>query len=154
MEAAPEARPRLVVILLARHAQAGRRGTAGPDDSRRPLDERGRQQAAALAAMLSGRPLTRIATSPYRRCVETIEPLARAVGLEIELHDELAEGAPLSDVLALIADHDDEQSDMVLCTHGDVIEEMIGRSRPAEKGSVWVLDPERDLEPRRYMLPE
>jgi phosphohistidine phosphatase SixA len=141
------------VILLVRHARAGERGSAGPDDSLRPLDETGRQQAEALAAMLSDQPLTRIVTSPYRRCIQTVEPLARAAGLEIEQRDELAEGSPVSDVLALIAGHD-EQDDLLLCTHGDVIEEMVGRGRPAEKGSVWVLDPEHDLEPRRYILPE
>jgi hypothetical protein len=43
---------------------------------------------------------------------------------------------------------------MVLCTHGDVIAEMVGHDRPAEKGSVRVLDPEHDLEPGRYVLPE
>jgi 8-oxo-dGTP diphosphatase len=153
METAPEARARLVVILLVRHARAGQRGSAGADDSRRPLDETGRQQAVALAEMLSDRPLTRIVTSPYRRCIQTVEPLAESAGLAIEQRPELAEGSPLSDVLALIAGHDHE-GDMVLCTHGDVIEEMVGRGRPAEKGSVWVLDPEHDLEPRRYMLPE
>ena len=141
------------MILLVRHARAGERGSAGADDSRRPLDETGRQQAEALAAMLSHRPLTRIATSPYRRCIQTVEPLARAAGLEIEQRDELAEGSHVSDVLALIACHD-QQGDMVLCTHGDVIEEMVGRGRPAEKGSVWVLDPEHDLEPRRYVVPD
>ena len=43
---------------------------------------------------------------------------------------------------------------MVLCTHGDVIAAMVGQERPAEKGSVWVLDLEHDLEPGRYVLPE
>ena len=134
------------MILLVRHARAGERGSAGADDSRRPLDDTGRQQAVALAAMLSERPLSRIVTSPYRRCIQTVEPLAESAGLAIEQRHELAEGSPLSDVLALIAGHGDE-GDMVLCTHGDVIEEMVGRGRPAEKGSVWVLDPEHDLGP-------
>jgi phosphohistidine phosphatase SixA len=91
-------------------------------------------------------------TSPYRRCIQTVEPLAESAGLAIEQRPELAEGSPLSDVLALIAGHDHE-GDMVLCTHGDVIEEIVGRGRPAAKGSVWVLDPEHHLEPRRYILP-
>jgi len=37
---------------------------------------------------LSDYPLTRILSSPYDRCVETVEPLAQARGLEIEIHDE------------------------------------------------------------------
>ncbi len=140
------------MILLVRHARAGRRGSAGPDDSLRPLDDKGIHQAAALADMLGDRSLGRIFSSPYRRCVETVQPLADATGLEIELREELAEGSPAAMVLPLIADPGEH--DIVICTHGDVIGELIGPGRQAKKGSVWVLDPDNDLEPRGYMLPE
>jgi len=141
------------VILLVRHARAGRRGTAGVDDSLRPLDRNGRKQASAVAAMLAGRPIERILSSPYRRCIETVEPLAQATGLEIEQRDELAEGRPASEVLSLI-DELPASGDAVLCSHGDVIGELIGYARPVMKGSVWVLDPEHDMEPRGYLIPE
>jgi broad specificity phosphatase PhoE len=140
------------MILLVRHARAGRRGSAGPDDSLRPLDEKGVRQASALVALLGQRRIGSILSSPYRRCVETVEPLAAAAGLEVELRDELAEGAPGSQVLPLIAGAG--EGDIVLCTHGDVIGELIGHGRPAKKGSVWVLDPEHDLQPGEYLLPE
>jgi 8-oxo-dGTP diphosphatase len=138
------------MILLVRHGRAGRRGSAGADDSLRPLDSKGVRQASALAAMLKDRSPARIISSPYRRCIQTVEPLARAAGVQIELRDELAEGAPVSDVLALIGDPG--RRDIVLCTHGDVIGELIGHERPAKKGSVWVLDPDHDLQPQSYML--
>ena len=32
-------------------------------------------------------------SSPYVRCVQTVEPLAEAAGLEVEVDDRLAEGA-------------------------------------------------------------
>jgi broad specificity phosphatase PhoE len=79
------------VILLIRHARADERAEWSGDDRRRPLDERGRKQAADLVDALSHYPLTRILLSPYDRCVETVEPLARACGLEIEIRDELGE---------------------------------------------------------------
>jgi 8-oxo-dGTP diphosphatase len=137
------------MILLVRHGRAGRRGSAGPDDSLRPLDERGRRQAAALAAALSDRPLKRIVSSPFVRCVETIEPLAQAAGLTIELRDELAEGAHAVDARRLIEELDGQEA--ALCTHGDVIAELIGHHRQAKKGSVWLLDP--DQGPVDYLPP-
>jgi phosphohistidine phosphatase SixA len=139
------------VILLVRHGRAGRRGSAGADDSLRPLDEKGRRQAAALAAALSERPLERIISSPFVRCVETIEPLARAAGLTIELRDELAEGASAGDARGLIAEVNGQEA--ALCSHGDVIAELIGHHRQAKKGSVWLLDPENDLTPVGYLPP-
>jgi probable phosphoglycerate mutase len=47
------------------------------------LDERGRRQAAALVERFAGLRLTAIYSSPLERCVETVEPLARAQRLEV-----------------------------------------------------------------------
>lgn len=139
------------MILLVRHARAGRRGSAGTDDRLRPLDERGRRQAAALAAALGERPLQRIISSPFVRCVETIEPLALAAGLTIELREELAEGASGVAARGLIDEIGGEEA--ALCTHGDVIAELIGHRRRAKKGSVWMLDPDDDLTPVGFLPP-
>ena len=138
------------MILLVRHARAGHHGSHA-DDRLRPLDEKGRQQAEVLVGLLADRPLERILTSPFLRCVETVVPLARATGLEPELRDELAEGAPASAARRLIAELGGQEA--VLCSHGDVIGELIGQGRPAKKGSVWLLDPADGLEPRGYMVP-
>jgi 8-oxo-dGTP diphosphatase len=139
------------VILLVRHGRAGKRGSAGADDSLRPLDEKGRRQAAALAATLTERPLERIISSPFVRCVETIEPLARAAGLTIELRDELAEGASAVAARRLIEEVAGQET--ALCSHGDVIGELIGHDRRAGKGSVWLLDPDQNLAPIEYLSP-
>jgi len=61
------------------------------DDPLRPLDERGRQGALSLVGLLADYPIERILSSPYDRCGQTVEPLACAGGLAIELRDELAE---------------------------------------------------------------
>ena len=61
------------------------------DDRLRPLDERGRRQAEALVDALAAFPITRIFSSPYDRCVQTVEPLAAQRGLPVELREELGE---------------------------------------------------------------
>ena len=57
-----------------------------------PLDERGREQATRLAARLTlmETPAV-IATSPFRRCIETLEPYLSASGLQAEPVDDLGE---------------------------------------------------------------
>jgi len=78
-----------VSLLLIRHAFAGDPDQWEGDDRLRPLDERGRRQAAALPDVLSELELDRIVSSPYVRCVQTVEPLAQARGVPIELDEQL-----------------------------------------------------------------
>lgn len=108
-----------MTVVLLRHAWAGDRDEWDGDDRLRPLDSRGWEQAHALAAQLRTLGVRRAVSSPYVRCVQTLEPL----GLPIETDDRLAEGASRGDVAQLIAEAGD---DVVLCTHGDVVEEVLG----------------------------
>ena len=55
------------LLLLVRHAAAGDRAAWKGDDRLRPLDGRGRQQAAWLAGVLSGFRMRRLLSSPFRR---------------------------------------------------------------------------------------
>ena len=55
------------------------------------LDERGRRQAAALVERFEGVRLNAVYSSPLERCVESLEPLAAARGLEIRTSDALIE---------------------------------------------------------------
>jgi 8-oxo-dGTP diphosphatase len=92
----------------------------------------------------------RVFTSPYTRCLETIDPLARSLGLEIEISAALAEGAG-PEALALVRSLADDKAS--LCTHGDVIAEILialadedrldlGPKPRHAKGSAWVLEAE------------
>jgi phosphohistidine phosphatase SixA len=136
-------------IFLVRHADAGDRRAWIGDDAKRPLDERGRRQAEALVSQLDGRDVSRILSSPYLRCTQTVEPLALERRLPIEHRQELAEGAARKDVLALVGELIDEPA--VLCTHGDVVELLLGQE--SEKGSTWVLQPEGNEFERVEYLP-
>jgi 8-oxo-dGTP diphosphatase len=108
------------VSVLLRHASAGDRYGWSGDDRLRPLDEKGRRQAEKIAKVLGTEDVRRVVSSPLVRCVQTVEPLAAALGLDVELDDRLAEGAGGS-ARALL-----EEDGVVACTHGDVIYELLG----------------------------
>ena len=82
---------RRVTLVLVRHAWAGKRSHWRGDDRLRPLDDRGRRQAAELLEVLGGVEIGRIVSSPDLRCVQTVEPLAAERGLEVEPADALGE---------------------------------------------------------------
>ena len=136
-----------VTIHLVRHAKAGSRRAWKGDDALRPLSKRGTTQARAVAKRLAGEHVTRIVSSPYVRCVETVAPLGARIEVEVERSDALAEGATLADSLRLLEKCADQHA--VLCTHGDVLGNLLehfahqgvalGDDR-LEKASSWVLD--------------
>jgi 8-oxo-dGTP diphosphatase len=136
-----------VTLLLIRHAHAGNRKDWSGDDRLRPLSAKGRRQAKALVTQLEPWAPSRVLSSPYRRCIETVKPLADELGLKVETVEELAEGAGLDAVELVRSLHD---SHVALCTHGDVIPEILvaladedridlGPAPRQAKGSTWVL---------------
>jgi 8-oxo-(d)GTP phosphatase len=133
-----------VLMLLLRHAWAGHKETwVGDDDRDRPLDERGRAQAEELVERLAPYTIEAIYTSPYRRCVQTVEPLAAALDLAIEKREELSEelqdseGAELVRVLA--------GRDVVVCGHGGLERAVQDPPDPWEKGAVLVIGPALEI---------
>jgi 8-oxo-dGTP diphosphatase len=136
-----------VPLYFVRHAKAGERSRWSGPDEERPLSKNGREQARGLAATLGQAPVTRILSSPYVRCVQTVEPLAEEVGVPVEADDSLAEGMPFEPVLKLLTVLPDHA---VLCSHGDLIPDVVdalmrrGMRVVGEpdwrKGAHWVLE--------------
>jgi 8-oxo-dGTP diphosphatase len=124
-----------VIVLLVRHARAGDRTEWQADDRLRPLDEKGCRQAEALVGLLADYSIDRILSSPYLRCTQTVDPLAATRRLEVEDVPELAEGSTREDALRLLRSVDAES--VVLCTHGDVVYELLGEGM--KKGATEVL---------------
>ena len=131
-----------MAVLLVRHAEAGdRHRWDGPDEAR-PLSEQGRAQAERLVDVLAGHLVDRVLSSPYLRCTQTVAPLAEARGLTVEESHELAEcgcHVALARVRTRL-----EARNTVVCTHGDVVEDVLDglgvrRSGETEKGATWVL---------------
>jgi 8-oxo-dGTP diphosphatase len=140
------------IIFLVRHARAGDRDEWTGDDRVRPLDRKGRRQADALVAPLAGYPLTRLVSSPYVRCVKTLEPLAARLKIPIEPDEALAEGASAAEGLLLLSRLG--PGPVVVCTHGDVMEALVGEGEPKKKGSTWLLArQDRGIRRLRYWPP-
>jgi 8-oxo-dGTP diphosphatase len=137
-----------MTAYLVRHAKAGSREEWEGDDRLRPLTSSGRRQAQALVDVLKDRPIDEVRSSSYLRCMQTVEPLAQARRLRVVTDKALEEGAGM-DGITRVMEHAGDRS-VVLCTHGDVVEEVlqqlvregfVKRDRAnLEKGSTWVLD--------------
>lgn len=133
-------------IFVVRHAKAGSRHHWDGDDAERPLSKNGWRQAEGLAERLRGEAVSGLWSSPYVRCMQTLEPLGRALGLEVIAEKRLGEGTPFEDVLALLGEVPDGA---VLCSHGDIIPELLDALvrrgtkilTPPDwrKASLWVL---------------
>ncbi len=138
------------MLHLVRHADAGNRMAWVGDDFERPLDDYGQMQAEAIGVALASRPVQRILSSPAVRCVDTVVPLGRALGLDVETSDELAEGSFVRDAFDLLRPLAAAEGDSVLCSHGDVIPGLLwvlaqyGLDMPdlgrCKKGSIWEMD--------------
>lgn len=119
--------------VLLRHAAAGHRHDFEHDDHLRPLDARGRRQSENLVELLRPFGVRRIVSSPFVRCVQTVEPLAAALGVELERDERLEEGAPGAAAAALL-----EEDGVLCCTHGDIVEALLGRG--LKKGAAVVFE--------------
>jgi 8-oxo-dGTP diphosphatase len=139
----------VTTLYLVRHAHAGSRaGWAGADDAERPLSDKGWSQARFFADSLQDHPARRLWSSRAVRCIQTLEPLAEAVGAEVKVAPQLFEGRDPDAAIAFLLDH--ARHDAAFCSHGDLIPKVIRRlaangmrtSDPsgATKGSWWELE--------------
>lgn len=82
----------MATLVVVRHGEAeGNQHHRFIGHSQTRLTEAGHRQAKALAARLGDEPVTRIVASDLVRCVETVTPLARHGGLDIETEIRLRE---------------------------------------------------------------
>lgn len=134
-------------LYFVRHAKAGSRSDWDGDDMLRPLSKKGWRQAEAISVRLAPLGVSTLHSSPYLRCRQTLEPLGRALDLDIVDQQALAEGGPFEAVLDLLAGLPDGA---VLCSHGDIIPDTMAalvrrgcelHSEPDwRKATVWVLE--------------
>ena len=133
-----------MAVHVVRHADAGN----GPED--RELLTSGNERAERIARHLAGAGVTRILTSRYPRCLQTVTPLAEQLGLPVEVHDDLAEEADVDQAWALLEELAGSDTDAVVCSHGNIISPLLDRvlrrgaaihgDWSCRKGSVWTLE--------------
>jgi 8-oxo-dGTP pyrophosphatase MutT (NUDIX family)/phosphohistidine phosphatase SixA len=139
-------------VLVVRHATAGSKSRFSGDDTKRPLDKKGRAQAEGLVGQLLAFGATDVYAADRVRCHQTVQPLAEE--LEVDVRDEpsLSEEAYANNpkrarrrILEIAAQH----GTPAICTQGKVIPDLIewwcdrDGARPDKsrnrKGSTWVL---------------
>jgi phosphohistidine phosphatase SixA len=138
----------LATFYVVRHAKAGSRSHWAGDDRKRPLSKKGKEQAEKLVSLFEAYPIQAIFSSPYLRCLETVEPLARAHRITVTTSPALGEGHGLAGLNDFF--NNGKLDHAVLSTHGDIawelVEELVNRHiiKPGEggfdKGSTWVVD--------------
>jgi phosphohistidine phosphatase SixA len=140
-------------LLVVRHAHAEpKQGWSGPDVDR-PLVPRGRRQAKLLSKDLARYQPARIISSPSVRCRQTVQPLAAARALDVELSKALAPdgGDSARGLIRDLADTEPARTSIVLCTHREVLVAVMpalfdafdigpGHRLPGAKGGTWLLD--------------
>jgi 8-oxo-dGTP diphosphatase len=135
------------VIVLLRHAKAGRRTQWQGDDRLRPLDKAGRLQARELPAFLLAFTPVSVVSADRVRCVQTLEPFAVATGMDLAISPAFSDESYLDDpeatrneLLALAK----SLPAAVVCSQGiavpGLVTDLTGlEDTRARKGAAWVL---------------
>ena len=148
-------------LFLVRHAAPVDCSGWAFDDLERPLTPRGTEQADRITAHFATHTIRGVWSSQATRCVETVQGLAAAHAVSVEVRRELTEGARPNDLLELLRIQAGGADDLVLCSHGDLIPEILNRllregmvvrgARGCEKASIWQLETRgRDITSATY----
>ncbi|WP_345457676.1 NUDIX hydrolase [Nocardioides marinquilinus] len=140
------ARRRTRAVVVLRHGKARSRRSWRGEDTRRPLLQRGEEQAEALVPLLAAYGVSRVVSSSSVRCTQSVEPFARTTGWPLETREHLTEEhADAASVAALVDDvlDDAEERCTVLCSHRPVLPwvlDALGVADPAlEPGEALVV---------------
>jgi 8-oxo-(d)GTP phosphatase len=141
-----------VEVLLVRHGHAGSKERWQGDDRARPLSAKGYGQAEWLASVLIPLEPTAIVSSPYLRCLQTVEPTAAKLDLDISTSDQLVPdaGSGSVDYLERLGRSRRHQI-VVVCTHGEIIGDALSTladradlrlkpKPPGQKGGLWTIE--------------
>jgi 8-oxo-dGTP pyrophosphatase MutT (NUDIX family) len=148
--------PRAPTLLLVRHGSAGNRSDWDGPDELRPLDDKGRRQAARLAESLSLFAPTAVLSAERTRCRQTVQPLAERLGLDVmpcrELGEEEFHADPQAGlaVVERLLEPRNRPGVTVVCSQGGAIPSVLALGvrwegvagalwPPAAKGSTWAV---------------
>ena len=136
-----------MLIYLIRHAKAGERLSLTAGDLERELTRSGKIQAQDIAAFLPPSNPKRIVSSPYLRCVQTMEPTSQARGTKIEIDKRLGEVTTVRSLEKLLEAISVAATDTALCSHGNVVPTLLKllgvytmQTMLCQKGSIYVVD--------------
>lgn len=139
-----------VELYIVRHAIAAQRGPAWPDDSKRPLTERGVERFKEVVGGLVwlGVQIDVILTSPLVRAKQTAEFLSSGMPAKppVKMVDALAPGHAPGEVMDQVAREARGKAHVAVVGHepdlGELAAHLLGAKRPVpfKKGGVACID--------------
>lgn len=136
------------LVLLVRHAKAGKRAEWDGEDALRPLDRTGVAQARRLVPFLAAFAPQRLVSAPPVRCVETLAPAADALGLPLRIDPRFGDDSYVEtpeQTAAALFTLAAPGSVTVVCSQGVTIPALVERFGPGvtsgetRKGAAWAL---------------
>lgn len=133
-------------LVLLRHAKAVQRLDWRGDDGDRPLDTYGQRQAARLLTQYFPYQVMEIHSSDAMRCLQTVEPLARSLQLNITISEELGEYGYSRDSkasLTYVRDVIEEGTAAIICSHNPILPNLMRKliGKKNFKDLSWTLNP-------------
>lgn len=117
-------------FILLRHAKAVTRDEWQGDDDDRPLDSLGQIQANRLLALYQVYNLEQIHTSDAIRCYDTVNPMAKGLGIKLEVTGKLSESTYKKDkekAFDYAKDLIKEDARILLCSHNPILPKMLNK---------------------------
>jgi 8-oxo-dGTP diphosphatase len=117
-------------FILLRHAKAITRDEWQGDDDDRPLDALGQNQSKRLLSIYQVFNLQQIHTSDAVRCYDTVDPIAKGLGMKLEVTGKLSESSYKKDKEKAI-DYakelikDDQR--ILLCSHNPILPKLLNK---------------------------
>lgn len=111
-------------VIALRHAKALPRSEWDGADAARPLTDRGRRQAKSIVGPLRAFGVRKIVTSDAVRCVETVRPLAKALGRKAVQTSRISQDSwedGVADLRTAVGRRVASGKPAVLCSHGPVL---------------------------------
>lgn len=138
-------------IVLLRHAKALKRDDWDGDDGDRPLEHRGQLQAKRLLPIYLPFGTKEFHTSDALRCIETIEPMVRALSVVPIYSADLSEYGYAKDKdvpLDYVQDLMDRGVPALVCSHNPIIPKLVKKL----VGKKYFNSMDRELEPGQAIV--
>ena len=116
-------------LVVLRHGHARPKAVWGHDDADRPLSQVGALQAQALVPLLRAWSPARVVSSPWERCLQTVEPYLARTGAPLRVKGRLSEAGHRREparVGQLVARAVARGRPVIVCTHRPVLSTVLG----------------------------
>jgi len=143
-------------FIILRHAKATPRSDWKGENGKRPLLALGKTQAKTLVPLISAFPVKRVVSSPWVRCLKTVEPYAAGRKMKVILRSQLSElGSARGPqrTQKVVRDLVEDNLATLVCTHRPALPSILDAlSNYADAGHEIAIHEARALRPGHMMV--